>query len=474
MTVELVKAIQARWPTAEAFYAERDDRTVRLVQDLPKYASRPVEIVLDPDQVNSPTGQRLLLTAANLTARWARHIRILSDDAALAPALRRDGYVRLRDRVLGEMQLADPFGDFQWVTEFGNGERAGSKPLRLLLGPGHGLRGWRLDPDDYLVHASGWTAVGRRGKGLALGFHAPAAIPAAALAASIGVADVFKRAIGQRRATWVPSLAWSTWSQQFIASPLDAPLWNDPPVDDVIPWSRALIAGVGAIGSALVYFADLGDPDTGVSFLDRDRVETSNLNRSPLFTVEHVLEGMPKTEVAARYLASRDVRTVVLSGRWEELAAAVREGGYECWVSLTNEEGAWATVPFQQPPVVVHGTTTSGWGFGVGRHLPGVDDCTYCRMPRPQAEFRGPCATGDISSEPAAPVRASLPFLSAASAALVLAELWKVRSGCTGGLPNDVSADLLTGLPGLVTVHRRLNPACPGCRAAALPQLLRR
>lgn len=121
------------------------------------------------------------------------------------------------------------------------------------------------------------------------------------------------------------------------------------------------------------------------------------------------------------------------------------------WVSLTNEDGAWAAVPFQLPPVVLHGTTTSGWGFSAGRHIPRQEDCTLCRLPRPIAEFRGPCAEGEIGAEPTGPpVRASLPFLSAASAALVLAEMLKL---CVGGksatdaatilhLPNDTAADL--------------------------------
>jgi len=468
MMSELMKAIHERWPTAAAFYAERDDRTVRLVQDLPQYASRPVEIVLDPSEADTPTGQRLLLTAANLTSRWARRVRIVSVDADLVPALRRDSYVGLRERVLKEMWLADPFGDFQWTTEFGAGGGGDTGPLRLVLGRGRGVPARTLQPDDYLVHATAWTAMGRRGGILPRRFGAPAALPAAALAASLGVADLFKRAIGHPHTRWLPAFAWSTWSQRFIAWPFDEVPWLDPHVDDTVPWSRTLIAGVGAIGSALAYFATLGNPEAGVCLLDRDHVEASNLNRSPLFTVEHVLRGMPKTEAVARYLAADGLRTTILSGTWDELMTAVREGRFECWVSLTNEAGAWATVPFLQPPSVVHGTTTSGWGFGVGRHVPGLDDCTYCRMPRPQAEFRGPCATGDISPDPATRIRASLPFLSAASAAQTLAELWKVRSAEVEQLPNDVSADLANGLPGIVSLRRRANRDCPGCRAAAL------
>lgn len=94
------------------------------------------------------------------------------------------------------------------------------------------------------------------------------------------------------------------------------------------------------------------------------------------------------------------------------------------------------------------------------------------------AEFRGPCAEGDIAPrETSQPVRASLPFLSAASAALVLAEMMKL-SLCEGGyswsgevlsLPNDVAADLRFGLPAVIALKRITNPTCRGCCAANSP-----
>jgi len=109
--------------------------------------------------------------------------------------------------------------------------------------------------------------------------------------------------------------------------------------------------------------------------------------------------------------------------------------------------------------------------------VPRRDDCTLCRMPRPQAEFRGPCALGDIP--PAAnagtdydgesgpePHRASLPFLSTAAAALVLGERMKLDAGPSVlALPNDISADLGVGLPAVIALMRGPSPECRGCRA---------
>ena len=97
--------IAARWPTADHFYQERDDRTERHTGDLAAYAHYPVEIWVDPDAATDITVQRITLVAANLTARWARHVRIvLPADATLAPPLARDGARTLAERTAEEIR----------------------------------------------------------------------------------------------------------------------------------------------------------------------------------------------------------------------------------------------------------------------------------------------------------------------------------------------------------------------------------
>jgi hypothetical protein len=260
------------------------------------------------------------------------------------------------------------------------------------------------------------------------------------------------------------------------------------PAPDRIDQVHMLIAGVGAIGSALLYLIDLIDVDVRVKLMlfDRDRVDITNLNRSPLFTVRDAYQEMLKTEAGMRWLRGNGgndglrtragdkvlPRIETRDGLWREHMSELSAIPFDVWVSLTNEDGAWADVPFELPPVVLQGTTTSGWGFGAGRHVPRVEDCTLCRMPRPEAVFRGPCAEGEVVPETAEadtePVRASLPFLSTASAALILAELMQLQ--CEGlpvlNLPNDVAADLGAGLPTVVALRRGPTDGCGGCRAA--------
>jgi hypothetical protein len=470
MSLPDMKEIYKRWTTPAQFYRERDNRTMLEVKDLAQYANRLVEIHVDPRETCQLAVQQIALLACNLTARWARRVRIVMPlNVTLDERLRRDNYNTLDQRLIAEMRGADPFGDFRLVSPAEAQRDAGTEsPLRLMIGS------W-LEPlevetkiavDDYIVSAGGWSALGRRGSGLNSGVASLLAItPAAGLAASLGAADLFKRAVGHPREQWMPDFAWCLWTHRLTRQIPD--YIEERRVSGDVDFGRTLLAGVGAIGSALVYLLDMMRLQGQLTLLDRDRVELSNLNRSPLFDVSHVLAGDLKTATSARYLERHNLELSLINGTWHEHAPRIVGEPYDVWISFTNEDGAWAEVPFQLPPVVLHGTTTSGWGFSAGRHIPRREDCTLCRMPRPAAEFRGPCAEGEIEpAEATTPIRASLPFLSAASASLVLAELVKLSSPASIQLPNDVSADLRYGLPALMSLTRLSNPVCRGCRAS--------
>lgn len=457
MTTEVEQAVLRRWPSAEAFYHERDNRTLLEVASLADYAQREIEIRIDPSCAGQPAAQAITLLVANLTARWARNVRLIVPEVVLCPQLRRERYYLLAERIEDEMRMADPFGNFQ-IEEAAR--REGKPELRLLIGTFQQASGLR--PDDFVINAVGWSAVGRRGRGFDSENPLPATMAAAGLSASLGVADLFKRAIGHPSAHWLPEFSWSTWSHQlwsglFVES--DAPA---PPLH--LNLGETLLAGVGAVGSAFLYLADLMPLHGALTLLDRDQVETSNLNRSPMFTFEDALAAFNKTSVARSYLAHQDIRTSTVTGAWCENSARMAEHPFDVWISLTNEDAAWAEVPFLLPPVVLQATTTSGWGMGAGRHIPRREDCTLCRLPRPEAKFRGPCAEGNVAVEESNPsVQAALPFLSAGAASLLLAEYLKLEGDSLAALPNEVGTDLRYGLRAVIASKRAALSHCRGC-----------
>jgi hypothetical protein len=485
----MLEAAAQRWGSAGDFYRERDNRTAIQVENLEFYAIQPIEIWLDPLSSNLEALQEIALLISNLTARWARHIVVrLPTGASLTENLQRDDFKSLAERILSEMQSADPFGDFSVLDYAAINNEIEGNPLRIFVGS------WSnalvVEPaimeDDYFIDASGWSVFGRRGKGFSRFVDEETSVPATALAASLGAADLFKRAVGHARDEWIPdNFVWNVWEQkfsdsEFAVSKARAQQNTKYPVSRDLDVGRTLLAGVGAIGSALVYLMDFMSLTGEFVLLDRDRVETSNLNRSPLFNVLHAIESWEKTRIAENYLRRHKIKLSERNGTWHEHAAQISLEPFDQWISLTNEDGAWALVPYLLPPVVLHGTTTSGWGFGAGRHIPRREDCTLCRMPRPEIKFRGVCAQGEISNNDAgaqtvvAP-SASLPFLSTASAALLLADIIKLSISLTHSQftetvfkdGNEIAADLRFGLFAVMSLKRVHNESCRGCRASA-------
>lgn len=486
----VLKAASRKWQAAEDFYRERDNRTALQIEKLEFYAARPIEIWLDPHVSDSQNIQEIGLLICNLTARWARRIIVrLAAGARLAKNLRRDGYEMLADRILSEMKAADPFGNFS-ISDYDEADWANeSNSLRLFVGS------WTdvsvIEPaiaeDDYFIDASGWSVFGKRGAGFISNcVQDETSVPATALAASLGAADLFKRAVDHARAEWIPdNFVWNVWEQkfsdtEFAVAAARTQTINKYPVSRDLDVGRTLLAGVGAIGSALIYLMDFMNLSGGFVFLDRDRVETSNLNRSPLFSVLHAIDSWEKTRIAAEHLSRHRINLSERNGTWQEHAEQISREPFDQWISLTNEDGAWATVPYLLPPIVLHGTTTSGWGFGAGRHIPHREDCTLCRMPRPEIKFRAICAqgkisNGDVNAQPADSATASLPFLSAASAALLLAEIIKLSVAYADSRfaetvvkgNNEIAADLRFGLFTVTSLKRVRNESCRGCRANA-------
>src|SRR5260221_5130364 len=100
MCMELKRnSLHDRWARPAAFYAERDHRTELEVEQLNKYAYKPIEIHVEAESAGDVTIQRMAILVANLTARWARNVRVFIPDVPLATALQTFGERTLSERV---------------------------------------------------------------------------------------------------------------------------------------------------------------------------------------------------------------------------------------------------------------------------------------------------------------------------------------------------------------------------------------
>src|SRR6266404_8900385 len=165
-----IDMIHKRWPSAKAFYDERDHRTQLLLGDCYSYVHRPVEIHVDPALSADVAIQRIALMAANLTSRWARNVHVFAPDVSLAEPLRVHGDDTLCARIEREMFAADPFGTFTVCHQ----RLSDPTSLRLYVGF-TGQSSNSLRSDDYIVDATGWSAIGYRARALRINYERSAA-----------------------------------------------------------------------------------------------------------------------------------------------------------------------------------------------------------------------------------------------------------------------------------------------------------
>jgi hypothetical protein len=176
---------------ADEFYTLRDDRT-NLCIATRDYQQARCAVYLAPEQAATFAGQTMLLVAANLLSRWCRHVAIALPPTVAHPSVAAGD---LGELVLSQIRDADPFGDFRIV---GVESVAASDVTLCLGGPAPRAAGGRA----IFITASGWLAGLSERNALVLPQNQAENLLGAVAAACLGVAQVFKIAVGMPAALW--------------------------------------------------------------------------------------------------------------------------------------------------------------------------------------------------------------------------------------------------------------------------------
>ena len=222
--------------------------------------------------------------------------------------------------------------------------------------------------------------------------------------------------------------------------------------------SRVLVVGCGALGSALsetMVRAGVG----GLTVVDRDFVEPSNLHRQSLFDEEDARRGLPKAaaaEARLRRLNSEvEVRGLVADVSAENADTLVRGAdlvldGTDNFETryLINDLCVRARVPW------IYGACVGSYGLAL-LVRPGASPCLRCVLgDRPAPGQAATCDTAGV----VAPIVHVIAGIQAA-------EALKVLSGRMESLlPGLVTVDLWAGSFD-VTDLRHQAPSCPACTA---------
>ena len=163
--------------------------------------------------------------------------------------------------------------------------------------------------------------------------------------------------------------------------------------------STAVIVGCGALGTvqaALLARAGVGT----LRLVDRDYVETSNLQRQVLYTEADAVAGIPKAEAARRHLAEANSE-VNLETRISDLDAGNVEellGGADVILDgtdnfetrmLINDFSVRDGVPW------IYGAAVSSYGIAMPV-LPGDSACFRCVYPEPPTSAQPTCETAGV------------------------------------------------------------------------------
>lgn len=219
--------------------------------------------------------------------------------------------------------------------------------------------------------------------------------------------------------------------------------------------SKVTIVGCGALGSAVANIlarAGVGS----LRIIDRDFIETNNLQRQSLFDEQDIASGLPKAEAAARKLS--------------RINSAIEVEGFVCDVNSTNVEELCGDtdlildgadnlelrylindLAIQREIPWVYGACVASEGR-VMAVMPGKTACLRCVFPTPPA-------TGELETCDTAGVIASIVEMVAA---LQAAEAMKIMIGRPEDLMSGlVMLDAWRGRMRTLAVSR--EPDCPCC-----------
>lgn len=393
--------------TAEEFDQEFNSRTLAYTRDF-RSDDRPVVVAIG-DGAHNAVGHLLAASLTNMLARAHRRLVFVGDLEREFVGRNPFGHRTLAEATVGFARAINPHIDVVQLD---------AEPTSRLVSIGVGAAA------DLRLGADGWCAI--------IGPQAevpddPGSFLGAGLAAILAAASAFHMAIGHEGIT---EGTFSLWEGGSLSS-AQGPQFTGPlDVGDVLQ------IGAGAVGAALAYWlAPFGIVGQWV-IIDGDLVEVSNLNRQMMFVAADA--GYPDAEPSnkAVVVAERIGGGASPIAGWYDVEDPAQSRIFDVILPLADEGGVRPALQARAEPVLLHATTTQGWGALFHRHVAGRDDCIVCRLPR-QGDPLFKCSTAPVSEDRT--TLASLPFLSAAAGLLLLGGLVRLGTGQLLDSPNNLT-----------------------------------
>jgi len=403
----------------DEWYKTRDDRTKK-IEGVQGFEDYKLGIYVNDRIHQSYSMQVMALLTLNMAARWCRNITIQIPqqvESIISPQVGQ----KFVEYVAKELAQIDPYGSFKF-------ENIDTSDVDSILLIGNSKEIANTEKCVW-IDGAGWIAGIGNNLSPGCGTEAKKNNPVGpAFSACLGVAELFRRAIGLR--SMLPRENWFSLFD-FTKSSNRTELAN-PNNYKGIDVGRVVQIGCGAVGSSLDYLLSLTRLDGELILIDYDQVEVHNCNRSLSFLANDAFHNKQKVDVCLQLFKSEQIDVI---GVTDSFKGYISKGGYldappDIILCLANEQNVWSDIQNNFPPVVLHATTTPNWGINFGRHIPKKEWCIMCRFSKEMENLFIPiCGEVEIYKTPKdRPIQGVLPFLSPTAAVLILAELGKMTN----------------------------------------------
>lgn len=442
----------------DTWYRLRDDRPGR-IDGVNPALTRNFRLgikVAEQDAKNYEV-QVMTCVALNMFSRWCRYIYIELPDTPLALPLNKDSST-LQKYLENEITEIDPFGNFQFVQELDEHEYDCKLNIGNLSGPS--------TSNTVQINCSGWLAHYSYGySDTKVENHSEHNPIGAIFSACLGVNLIYSIALNRD----VPKF--KKWYSTFdLGQSENAYDLNNPDVVSDFDFGRIHQIGCGAVGSSLLKFLSYTNWQGEVHLIDYDHIEVPNLCSSLAFKAKDAMGKVKKVESCSELLSETGFHPNPYD----------KEQGYDDFISegmnvrhppdlvlcLANEKNIWSTIQENYPPLVFHATTTSNWGTNFGSHEPINEWCIMCRFHEDLKQNHTPTCSESIVEvrDTGEEILGVLPFLSATSAAMLVAALGRLTIDKTAAEANSINLSFRkTPLTYIVKSHKRPLVNCPGC-----------
>lgn len=442
---------------AAEWYKLRNDRTNRIDNILLDSNAKIISVIVR--KYSTLNDQAMAICIANILSRWCRRIIFYIPEDIPCQFKKWDG-MKLHEVILKLTNDSDPHGEFsiKAIDDFIETN------IKISIGS-------TTNDKEFWIDSEGWIAGFGYGSSDREKVNEIEIVDNNVVGA-IYASSIINSAVFSYYINGIEPVHFHKWITlvDFETSHQKDGLKN-PAIPKAFDIGNIWQIGAGAVGSSFDFILSLFPVSGSIHIIDYDEVEIANTSSSLVFSAKNAQDEIKKVTACENALDSNHNLSVVPVSNKDYsnfLSEIDFDNNYpDLILCFANEKNVWSTIQYNDPPTVLHATTSSNWGVNFGRHIPFDEWCIVCRFGIKDYEFTPVCSSSTDVNNKEEEKLGILPFLSPMAAVLVFTELLKLSLGKSFDYPNNQNFIQLS-LKNVENsspqfLHRKPKANCPIC-----------